>query len=921
MSRLRRRVATVGCVLLSSLVAFDAGGQRASSASATPATLGDSVRVLTMALLDVTVIDALERLSGAARMNIVWQQASLGARADRRVSCRVDRGMPEAMLRCITRAADLDYYRLSSGTYVVIAAAEAPTQWASLGGFVVDANTGAALPSARVQLAEAPSWITAGNDGVFTVARLRPGRYGMTVRALGYRPYTATLDIPARTARRIRVALQRTEAAIHPIVINGIRAGDASAALGASVIDDSATRHVIGPALFLPGAVAPLGVTRRDGTGDLHLQGGDVGEHPWRLDGIPLYDVTTLSGFLGVVSPLVVDRITVHRAGFGAAVGSFASGAIDLTQGLGGTAATSGVSTDVAIDPLTATARVTSPLTVGQASGRVMLAARTGLWQWTAPSAMVRAVRHWSTPDPVLLARVSDFGVVPGMEQLERTQYATSIGDESVSVNDVHAAATLDWGTAQSLSVSAFTTAQGIAYRGTAPDSGLATLRTEDAYNWRATGAQLTHRWLLGASVRQRVQLRTSRHALVHDASMAMSSASLAVSGGERNEMEESTLAADWRWTVSNRVSADIGTEISRANSSLHLANRVLQPLAMTTSVWRGALFADVTTQLRATLFADAGLRVTQLQSGRTYAEPRVSLRGESGARGVPWSWRLSGGGYHQFVTQFDVASTMPVAFVPNVRFWLPSDGASPVAQAWHVAAEGVWRPAAGWEVRGESYAKWMPSIPLFDYGVLYRANGAAGGTAPRTAMDFVRSMNGRAMGAGVRVIRDARLRGGYWRHELAYDAGWAQRRFPSRFNERMQPPPWLEPHRVLFVSELTPVRRITIAARARGVVGRPWALRQVYYDLFSAAPDRAGLPIDLPGEMKRPALLEADLGATWTHRVRSSTVVLGMSVTNVFNRANVLDYGLIKTPAGRYDMVPRLLPRRVPAITLALRP
>jgi hypothetical protein len=45
------------------------------------------------------------------------------------------------------------------------------------------------------------------------------------------------------------------------------------------------------------------------------------------------------------------------------------------------------------------------------------------------------------------------------------------------------------------------------------------------------------------------------------------------------------------------------------------------------------------------------------------------------------------------------------------------------------------------------------------------------------------------------------------------------------------------------------------------------------------------------------------------------------MSVTNVLNRANVLDYGLIKTAAGGYDMVPRLLPRRVPAVTLELRP
>jgi hypothetical protein len=385
--------------------------------------------------------------------------------------------------------------------------------------------------------------------------------------------------------------------------------------------------------------------------------------------------------------------------------------------------------------------------------------------------------------------------------------------------------------------------------------------------------------------------------------------------------MSEATALADWRVQLTPRTSTTLGVELTRARAELSLANRVLRPLSLTNTVWRGTALADLTTQLRETMFLDAGLRVTQLQSGRTYAEPRVALRGEHASAGTPWSWRLAAGGYHQFVTQFDVASPMPVAFVPSVRFWLPSDGTTRVAQAWHVANEIVWQPAAGWELRGEGYLKWMPAIPTFDYAVLYDSGTASSAAPLNDAAQFVQSMQGRAMGAGARITRDARLGRATWRHTLAYDFGWAMRRFPSRFGGSMQPPPWLEPHRLLAVSEVTPWRSLTASVRARSVIGRPWALRQVYYDLFGASPTSAGLPIAMPGRMLRPAIVDVDVGATWRQRVGGADVELGASITNAINRANVLDFGLRRRETGGdFDMIPRLLPGRIVAVTLQLR-
>jgi hypothetical protein len=170
-----------------------------------------------------------------------------------------------------------------------------------------------------------------------------------------------------------------------------------------------------------------------------------------------------------------------------------------------------------------------------------------------------------------------------------------------------------------------------------------------------------------------------------------------------------------------------------------------------------------------------------------------------------------------------------------------------------------------------------------------------------------------------VRLLREARWHNVGTRTELAYDVGSAVRRYPSRFDARLQPTPWLEPHRALLSTEISPVSTVVLAGRLRGVWGRPWALRQAYYDLFGAAPMTSQLPVSMPGVMRRPPLLDVDLGATWHRDVRGVRTELGASVLNVFNRRNVLDYGLRRRDEGEYVMVPRFLPLRQPAATVRL--
>lgn len=871
---------------------------------------------ISLALIDVPLVEALETLSRQAQLNLVWQAGTLGPRGMRRISCRLEGVLPEDALVCVTRAAGLDFVRLSSGTYVVIAGAEQPASWGAFAGRVLDAASGEPLPQARVQLAEVPDAVLSADDGGFSFARLRPGTYELQVRAVGYRPHRETFELPPNGSRLVRLPLVRTETVARPIIVNGLRAGALSATLGSTVVADSvARRTLMGPSLFLPGAPVPLGLSRRDGTADLHLQGGDIGEHPWRLDGIPLYDLTALSGLLGLVPPVAIDELAVRRSGYRASEGSFATGVIDLKHAVGGESAGGA---DVHVDPIAASGRWSLPVTVGGARGTVMVAGRTGLWQWTAPPALTRALRHWSVPDPVLLARLSDFGAQPGMAGLDGAAFSSSVGDERVRLHDVHTAGRLQFGVAHTLSASAFLNEHGVSYLGAADDGAGRTLRTADRYDKRTMGGQLSHQWLLGTRVRQSLQLRASQYELGHGGSMGMNAAPLAgTTATESNALTELAASGEWRVRGGARTDLTFGAEVVHDRAHLDLSNRVLRPLAYKTMVTRGTLVADVTRQLSATHFLDAGMRITQLQTGRTYAEPRLALRGEQRWDARTFTWRVAGGGYHQFVNQFDVASTMPVAFVPSVRFWLPSDGNAPVAQAWHLAGEGAYSPAPGWELRGELYARWHPTLPMFDYGVMYGP-----GLTPNVLTDaaqFIRPMSGQAFGGGVRLLREASWRGKAMRTELAYDGGSSVRRYPSRFDDRLQPTPWLEPHRVLLASEVRPARGLVMAVRTRGVWGRPWALRQVYYDLFGAAPMTSQLPVSMPGVMRRPALIDVDLGLTWQRDVGTTRMELGASMLNVIGRSNVLDYGLRRGADGTYTMVPRFLPMRQPALTVRL--
>ncbi len=887
-------------------------------------------RRITLAVRDLPVRDAIELIVSRSGINLVYATEAIAATGT--VSCRSDSERVELLLRCVVREAGLDYYRLSSGTFVIIARAEEAPRYGTISGLVRDASSGEPIPMARLALVETDVVRTAGTSGAFAFSQLRPGKYRLLASAIGYRAGRLDLELSESGAVRTTMQLERQTITVTPVVVNGLAPDAMSRSLSRRSIDVAdLPSAVVGPSLLVTAAPAVMGVAPASGSGDLHIQGGGAGEHQVRLDGVPVFDPISIDRVYGAFSPLAIGRLTVQRAGFGASAGSFTAGVIDLEHALEDTPRATAVTAQV--DPGAAAARVSARGTVGGQQATGMLSARTSVWQWYQPRPVTDALRSWNMMSPVLTERLASAGLL-GRSAASASSSLSALpiarNGTDLAFTDLHGAFRVATGAYSYISASGYLGNNHLHSDVTvAPVSSqqidsTRAVDANEAYQWMTAAAQIRYETLIGARSTGMVRMRISDHALRYGFRVTPpDSTPSSALPEDRNALRDIAIDATLGTTFGPALTLQWGAELVHTQSEMRMATGILRDLRTDLSVARASTSLDVNWRLRQRLWLDLGVRSTWLPTGgRSETEPRIALRGE----GI-WpvagtvAWRVGGGGYRQYITQFDIAAAAPNALIPSMRFWLPVDGSTPTPRANHVAAELVARFTPGWELRSEAYYKDLASIAAFDYGVLLDR-----GTSLPHQLDpsvFVKSARGEAYGAGVRLVHErARVRPladvqaetpAVLRAELAYDFGITRRTFPSRFGGAMQPAPWNEPHRLFAAIDWSPAPAWRANVRSRAVAGRSWALRQAYYDLLSLGALGDGLPVQTPGDAARPLIVTADVGLVRTLVVGTTRIELGAAVMNAFDRRNVLDYGLERDTqaVGNYSSTPRFLLRR----------
>lgn len=886
--------------------------------------------MVALSLRDAPVRQALEDLIRVTALDLVYSSDVVDGRT---TVCRMESADAEALLRCVVQGAGLDFYRLSSGTYVIIASREELPAYGTLSGQIVDAVTGEPLPSVQVELLDGSRRTLTNGAGLFLLTRLLPGPHQVLFSRSGYRPQRLPLEIFTATNLRRRVRLDPAVMELDPLVVEGIREVGPGPASDATWRSEGFDGGVPRDGEISQEARTGLGVSRRPLFADLSIQGSAPGEHLVRLDGVPVFDPVSLGRARSAFSPLALRRITVRKAGFGAEHGSFVGGVIDVEQALTNPTGPGGVT--ALADPYSVNGNLSLPVGVLGGEGALMVAGRTSLWSLYQEPSLERALRGWNQVDPILMDQLS----------LGGSRFSTLYDEvpendgSSVGFTDIHAALRLEFPGFRSLRASFYRGTNDVGTDllvtgvwtppgagATAGPSQLYLMR--DHYAWSNTVGQLRGDWLVGD--RASLQLRgwATRHILDHDYGVVQPPAGAVTPDELRQDVGDGSVPEDGNriqeWGVSGH--ADLaagwghfltaGTEVAWLRSQTYLQNRFLRPLVSESESWRVTGFVQDRWRVSSDVTVEGGIRVTSVAGQGPWAEPRISARmdGRNDVLG-DWSIQVGAGLYRQYLNQFSLTNVGPSALVPEVQFWLPVDETLEPARARHLSGELAFRPWTGWELRAEGYYKAMDRILALDYRTLTTSTSRPDGGL--VLGDFIGAAEGVAYGAGVR----AGWEGGRARFALGYDWNVSERTFPSRFDGARQPTPWSEPHRVTVQGRLPLWAGLALDADARGVWGRSWALRRAYYDYLSVVSPDGTLPVGLPGDDALPTLYGLDVGLAWLGELGGTLTEIRAELRNAQWDRQVLDYSLVPLGTGAdatWERRERLLPG--PALLISAR-
>ncbi len=864
-------------------------------------------------------------------------------------------GPPEALLRELLQGTRLEFHRLRSGTYVLTPARTLIPAPGSVGGVVLDQTTGEPLPFAHVLLADVSSGTATDATGLFNFAQIRPGRYRIMATYLGYGVQTDTVQVRPAEHTELKISLEPVSLYIAPLIVEDTRSvKDQDAASELWYNNTSGFRHTLAETDLLRGLNQLMGVQVGDAMADVHVQGGESGEHQFRLDGVPLFEPVHLRGLLGAFNPFALQKITLYKAGFGAPQGSHLSGVIAAEHALG---RADGYTMDVQVDPLSFNGRFQAEIgNPDGVSGQFMTAIRTGIWGVYPShlySPLYNLLREWNTPDLFLLR----FSALAQKDRIQLDPVTAGlldtllipINDPEFGFNDFHAAARLRLSAGRSIYASAYrgwnqingnqisvslgdpdqAPRQNVDAVAGSADSDSSGVPSRDNYQWVNSLGQIRYSSLLGSRAFYSIKLRGSQYLLTHGYNAPVGSTVVYPTPDgpiplrqikdlkptdDGNRIREVALESTLDFSPGKNHYVQLGVEAAGTEHRFSIEDVSYVPIFLAASGWRLAFMGEEKTTLGEHITMRLGSRATILsQQGTFYAEPRFEIQYDqnSGSLGT-WSLQGAAGLYRQFVNQFSVSSFSPSALLSSIRFWLPVDSTVRPPKAYHVAGALRWNPSGSWDLRLETYYKKQTHLLDIDYQALWELADEPGDSTARVQSAFLSNEKGYSYGGALKIERMGPQTRMLARYE--YSKAMRTRNMLRRYSEEVnsgaysesqqvslpkyEPVPWGEPHRLELALDWIPSPQFTMTVRWHGAWGRTWAFRQAYYDYIPATTltqDPVYGPYDFrkPYDHKLKPFYQLDMGMAYTHVLGPAALQVRVDVLNALNRANEADWRL----------------------------
>lgn len=904
--------------------------------------------------------EVLEILATTTQANLMFDPELVGQQY---VYRRLRGNSIQQLLNALLADTELDFITLSSGTLVIVRATARAAVYGSLTGKVVDAETGAPLPGANVTLADASGGTYTNQAGQFSFNQLLSGRHELIFSYVGYEPVRIEIMISKDGQQHEHIALPPRAFSIQPVVVPAHRSRYAEMRHAQHHQHQEweqagEKRSAMQSLSLFSGVQHGLPLT------DTHIQGGQRGEHRLYLDGIPVYNPYSFGQLFSAFSPYAVGQMQIEKAGFDASEGSHITGKIDVQHR---NTPRRNESLLVQADAFNTNVFAGQEFSLqnGQAV-ELMAAFRSSLWETYEAPGLRNTLQSWDQVDPLLYDLLQQRESKTGMRDFRPVNNRSDL-----SFYDAHVSAAWEPGPYQRVQASFYRGGNDVQTDVLTQEqlySDAQYMFARDSYNWTNTAAQLRYNWIASPRLDLSGQIGYSHNEMQHGYAMAdndlihrlsneavfyyeqpsdpdaitlrnkhddtegLSEESLfervarnldeAAWQLDNNMMQHLLARVDATYAFNPDVELEAGVQTDILRSRFDLSGLFYLPAVDDQESEIYSSYVNLKWRLSPPLLLTAGSRLSYFLGSRQqqmYAEPRLRLQYDRRDSGIgPWSLRLSGGIYRQFVNQFDVTNAGPSSIVPAFSIWAHDSGLQQPL-AYHTALSFLAEPSLLGHIHAEGWLRFQPAAYITSYDRLLYNSGDT-----REGFDaFAEVTDMRAAGGSLRITRELLQK----RLQLlaGYDYSYARIDMESQFGREM-PAAWNQPH-TLQARAMSPLgTRWTLVAKWQRVMGRKWAFRQSYYDflMLHSVEGIGQFDFTSPENDGLPAFDQLDLSVVYARSVGATRLQARLDLNNLLNRRNVVDYSVIPVATQDdgsqvLDVRARKLPGFTPSVSLQL--
>ncbi len=882
--------------------------------------------------------DVLDQITKVSGIDLVYDPQLV---RDHHVYQRLQDKEIQTALKTVLKEFQLDYLTLSSGTYVIVRSVSEGPLFGTFSGKISDSETGEPLPGATVLLADASGGTSTNRSGNFSLNRLMTGRHTIIFSYVGYEPVMKTYEIGPNEEIREQITLEPKPQSFSPIVVESHRQrvpGQQSLSNPDHPLRQAGgvTNDAIRSLNFIPGIQYGLPIT------DLHLQGGQQGEHRILLDGAPIYNPYSFGHLFSAFSPYALGSIELHKAGYGVQQGSQIAGLIDFSHDLKNSE-TKGAT--LQSDPVSLNIRGDIGFEFGDAGLNLMTAFRTNFWDLYRDPNLEKTLQNWDILDPLITNFMVDLDT-------DASNFSPYFHDSDVRFYDYHFAASYkldDFNIMKSsLYIAENRVETYLLNQNQSPQPDPPYIFATDHNVWKNLMARFS--WNKVVTPRldittqasyssSRFQNQNQTGITYHPITRFTSGttplfvSSESYSGRtflplptqiDGNSIDHTILQSDATYSITPAFSLEGGIRTERIHTSVELAELTDYYILNDQSSTLFSSFINSSHTFGYFWNIDWGSRFTyNSQMNTVFPEPRVSVQYDRPDSGIGfWSARISGGLYRQFINEFRITNTSPTAVVPSFTVWSHA-GDLDIPKAWHLNSSFLLEPDSKTSLKLEAYYKWQPVTNITSYVSLHEPQVQTTSELRDDKVSaFGETTEMTAVGGSLRLNRSL---SDYPVELLAgYDYSRVLVEIDSQFG-RTVPAPWNEPHRMHFRAMWHVLPELTLISKWQGIWGRTWAFRDSYYNYLPYRDSGIPLPqsFDRPEEDKLPSFYQVDLSVIYRPNLGPADMDIRLELINLLNRANTLDQYLLPVFSDGeqtgYSVESRTFPGFYPSMSLSI--